>query len=134
MTRALAAVAALLAVLAVYHYRTIDQLQAELAATRADLDRRALALAVAAVSGRTDDIARAAAWLHEYYKSDQGLKRPEGIWIDGHPDYVAISAWLFDVYFKNRVQGASDEAAKQEVVRVIQGSEEWKSKHPAGAR
>ena len=30
-----------------------------------------------------DDLIHAGEWLHEYYKSEEGLQRPEGLWIDG---------------------------------------------------
>ena len=69
-------------------------------------------------------------WLHNYYKGQDGLQRPEGIWIDGHPDYVGISTWILDVYLGSRLKGKTDAEAKQIVENAIRQSEEWRTKHP----
>jgi hypothetical protein len=69
-------------------------------------------------------------WLHNYYKSDEGLQRPEGLWIDGHPDWEGIGAWLFDVYLNERVNGKGSTLAMMSVVKAIRNTEEWKIKHP----
>ena len=41
-----------------------------------------------------EDTGHAMEWLHGYYKAADGLQRPEGLWIDGHPDYTGISTWI----------------------------------------
>jgi hypothetical protein len=50
-------------------------------------------------------------WLQQYYKSDEGLRRANGLWIaeQGKVDAEAIGAWIFDFYMNRRVAGASEE-------------------------
>jgi hypothetical protein len=69
-------------------------------------------------------------WLHAYYKSDEGLRRPQGLWVDDRPDFEGIGAWVFDVFLNAIIRGASDDTAKAAVIREIEASEEWKAKHP----
>lgn len=69
-------------------------------------------------------------FLHEYYRSAEGLQRPEGLWIGGHPDWEGIGAWLFDVWLQGRVHGAGDHEARQAMVSEIRKSDEWRIKHP----
>jgi hypothetical protein len=45
--------------------------------------------------------------LHEHYKTPEGLQRPNGLSIDGNPDFVGIAAWIFDVYLSCRASGPS---------------------------
>ena len=71
-------------------------------------------------------------WLHDYYRSPEGLQRPEGLWINERPDFEGVAAWVLDMYVWARVEGATEEEAKQRIVQEIQGSEEWKAKHPSG--
>lgn len=70
-------------------------------------------------------------WLDSYYSSEAGLQRPQGLSINGKPDFEGIAAWGFDVYLNARNQGASIDGAHASVVRAIQQTDEWKSKHPA---
>jgi tartrate-resistant acid phosphatase type 5 len=70
--------------------------------------------------------------LDTYYRAPEGLQRPNGLSIDGAPDFLGIAAWIFDVYLNQRLAGRTTEAAWAEVVRNIEASEEWKSKHPGG--
>ena len=77
-----------------------------------------------------DDLIHAGEWLHEYYKSEEGLQRPEGLWIDGHPDWEGVGAWLLDVYVTLRERGQSDAQAKDAIVAQIRQSDEWRTKHP----
>jgi len=77
-----------------------------------------------------DDLIRAGEWLHEYYKSEDGLQRPDGLWIDGHPDWEGVGAWLLDVYVTLRERGQSDAQAKDAIVAEIRKSDEWRTKHP----
>ena len=96
------------------------------------VDRRAGELIVDAVRDRRHDMIAAGQWLHSFYQSDEGLKRPDGLWIDKHPDFEGIGAWLFDVYLAARLAGADDAAARQKVTDGIRQSDEWRQKHPAG--
>jgi tartrate-resistant acid phosphatase type 5 len=68
--------------------------------------------------------------LHQFYASAEGLKRPNGLSIDGAPDFLGIAAWVFDVYLACRSAGQSADAAWSEVVAQITQSEEWRLKHP----
>jgi hypothetical protein len=70
------------------------------------------------------------AWLHAYYQAPDGLQRANGLWIDGHPDWEGLGAWLFDVYLGARLAGASPADARARVVAQIQASGEWRNKHP----
>jgi hypothetical protein len=113
-----------LSALAVYQWSVVRSLRAELA------DRgRMLAVCKQAMPTRSE-VTAAAQWLHEFYKSQEGLQRPQGLWINDQPDFEGVSAWVFDTYVWSRVDGASDEDARQRIVRAIQGSDEWKLKHP----
>ena len=94
------------------------------------VDVRARKLVVDAVRDRRHDMIAAGQWLHSYYQSDEGLKRPDGLWIDKHPDFEGIGAWLFDVYLAERLAGADDAAARQKVTDAIRQSGEWRQKHP----
>jgi hypothetical protein len=94
------------------------------------VDQRAMKLIVGAVRDRRHDMIAAGSWLHSFYQSDEGLKRPEGLWIDKHPDFEAMGAWLFDVYLSERLTGADDAAARKKVTDAIQKSDEWRQKHP----
>ena len=81
--------------------------------------------------GHRADLVEAERWLHQYYKSADGLQRPNGLWRDDRkePDFEAIGTWVFDVYLNARVAGASDEAARQSVTEAIRTSDEWRRRH-----
>lgn len=68
--------------------------------------------------------------LDRYYSSAEGLQRPEGMSLNGQPDFLSVAAWVADVYMGKRLNGVSVEASWQEVVRQIQLTDEWKRKHP----
>jgi hypothetical protein len=95
------------------------------------VDQRAGRLVVEAVRERRHDMIAAGQWLHSFYQSDEGLKRPDGLWIDKHPDFEGIGAWLFDIYLAARLAGVDDAEARKRVVAGIQQSDEWRQKHPA---
>ena len=90
-------------------------------------------LAAERLKGYRADIMQAAQWLHQYYASDEGLRRPDGLWRSDQkqPDFEAIGAWIMDVYLNARVEGKTDEEAKQMITDAIQGSDEWKRVHAA---
>jgi len=69
-------------------------------------------------------------WLHHYYKAPEGLQRPDGLWINGGPDWEGIGAWLFDVYLSARTKGTSPADARALYVDQIRHSGEWQAKHP----
>jgi hypothetical protein len=94
-------------------------------------DEQAGQLAAERLKGYRSDIMQAAQWLHEYYASDEGLRRPDGLWRGDQkqPDFEAIGAWVMDVYLNARVEGKTDEQAKQMIKDAIQGSDEWKRVH-----
>lgn len=94
------------------------------------IDQRAQKVVADAVRERRQDMIAAGQWLHAFYQSEEGLKRKEGLWIDGHPDFQGIGAWLFDVYLTARLTGADDGVARQKVTDAIRQSEEWRRKHP----
>ena len=96
------------------------------------VDQRAARFVVDTVRDRRHDMIAAGQWLHSFYQSDDGLKRPEGLWIDKHPDFEGIGAWLFDVYLAERLTGADDASARRKVTDAIRESDGWRQKHPAG--
>jgi hypothetical protein len=84
-----------------------------------------------------EEMMRAGKWLHDWYKSQDGLQRPLGLWVVDHPvlgtgpDWEGIGAWLFDVYFNARLAGKTVEQAKAQTVKEIRNAgPEWQSKHP----
>ncbi len=83
--------------------------------------------------GHRADIVNAEQWLHEFYKSADGLQRPNGLWREDRrqPDFEAIGTWMFDVYLTARVSGASDEDARKSIAEAIRASDEWRRLHPA---
>jgi hypothetical protein len=69
--------------------------------------------------------------LDRFYSAPEGLQRPNGLSINGQPDFLGIAAWIVDIYMGRRLAGASPDSAWQEVVRQIQQTDEWRQKHPA---
>jgi len=87
------------------------------------------AAAAAAVFDRGDFLA-AMNRLHQFYMAPEGLQRPDGLSIDGAPDFLGIAAWIFDVYLSCRAAGQGSEDSWREVTASIEQSEEWRAKHP----
>lgn len=114
-----------------WQQRRISQLQASMQFQQQQFDQQAARLAGEKLKGYRADVMRAAMWLHEYYRSDAGLKRPDGLWRadQKQPDFEAFGAWVIDVYLNARVEGKTDEEAKQMIKDAIQGSDEWKRVH-----
>jgi hypothetical protein len=129
LTRSLAVATALLAALVLYEYNRIGQLRAELARSHAQSLAESRALAAASMEGQGAEIRRAMIWLNDFYRSPDGLARPDGLWIDGHPDFEGLSAWVFEVYLRSRLNGLNEEQARDAVVRAIRQSDEWRAKH-----
>jgi hypothetical protein len=117
-----------LGVLAIYQWSTVRSLRADL------VDRGRILKECRQTMPTRAELTAAAQWLNEFYQSQEGLQRPQGLSIDNRPDFEGVSAWILDVYLWSRAEGASEEEARQRIVRAIQGSDEWKVKHPqAGA-
>jgi hypothetical protein len=132
LTRVLAVAAAILAAVAFHFYSQTGQLRTELDAQRAPGIERARHLTADSMDAEGAEIQRVMAWLDAFYKSPDGLQRPEGLWIDGHPDYAGISAWIFDGYLRNRLRGLTEGEAEARVVAEIMKSDEWRTKHRQG--
>lgn len=113
--------------------RIVHRLKAETAAAQRDVEERAAKLATERLQGHREDIVRAAQWLQQYYQSDEGLRRSDGLWLAGQRqvDAEAIGAWLFDVYLKARIAGQSDEEARRAVSDAIRNTDEWRQAHAA---
>lgn len=71
-----------------------------------------------------------ALFLDNYYKSPEGLRRPQGLSINNAPDWQGVGAWLFDAYLSSRLAGKTREQARAEYVTTIRQSAEWRQKHP----
>ena len=114
-----------------WQQRRIQQLQFSMEFQQRQFDEQAGKLAAERLKGYRADVMQAAQWLHQYYASDEGLRRKDGLWLaDRHqPDFEALGAWVFDVYLNARVKGASDDEARQAIVDAIRGSDEWRRVH-----
>jgi len=130
LTRVLAVAAAILAATSIHFYSQNGQLRTQLADAQAPALARARHLTAASMEGEGAEIQRVMTWLDAFYKSPDGLQRPEGLWIKGHPDYEGISAWIFDVYLRNRLNGLTEAEAEAKVATAIMKSDEWRTKHP----
>ncbi len=113
--------------------RRIAQLQQSMEFQQRQFDLQAGTLAAAKLKNHRADVLQAAQWLHEFYQSDDGLRRTDGLWRADlkQPDFEAIGAWIFDVYLNARVEGKSEEEARKLITDAIQGSDEWRRVHPA---
>lgn len=133
LTRALAVVTAFLAVLVIHQYTLIGDLRNQVTAAQTRAVEQARAAVADSMEGQGAEVQRVMTWLHEFYKSPDGLQRPEGLWIHDHPDYEGLSVWIFDVYLRHRLKGETEEQARQAIENAVKQSEEWRIKHrPAG--
>lgn len=69
-------------------------------------------------------------WLDAYYASPEGLQRPNGLSLNGKPDFEGVAAWYIDVYQRRRMAGQSRADARAAYVNEIRHSAEWRAKHP----
>ena len=100
--------------------------------------RRSLDTAVERMAGeriktlRREEMVAMVQWLDDFYRSTEGLQRPNGLWRAdlNKPDSEAIGVWVLDVYLQARLAGKSDVDARQAVVDQIQSTDEWRQKHP----
>ena len=111
--------------------RIISRLKMDQESVQAEVEKRAAATAAERLQGHREDIVRAAQTLQDFYHSDDGLRRPDGLWnAAAHQvDMEAIGVWLFDVYLKARINGASDEDARKQMTDAIRGTDEWRRVH-----
>ena len=68
--------------------------------------------------------------LHGFYMSRMGLNRPQGLSIDGKPDFLGIAQWIFDIYLGARSAGFSTGGAFDIVAAAITRTDEWRQKNP----
>ena len=111
--------------------RRITQLQSSMEFQQRQFEAQVGKLAAERLKGHRGDVMQAAQWLHQYYAADEGLRRADGLWRSDlkQPDFEALGAWIIDVYMNARVEGKTDEEAKQLIKEAIQGSDEWKRVH-----
>lgn len=114
-----------------WQQRRAAQLQATMAFQQEQFAQQTAKLAGEKLKGFRADVMQAAQWLHDYYRSDEGLKRPSGLWRadQQQPDFEAFGAWVIDVYLNARVEGKTDEEAKQMIRSAIESSDEWRRVH-----
>jgi len=67
--------------------------------------------------------------LDAFYRAPEGLQGPDGLSINGGPDFLGIATWVFDVYLSERLRGTSANAARVLTQNAIRNTEEWRSKH-----
>lgn len=131
ITTVLGIVAVILIGQVYWQNRRITQLQSSMDFQQRQFEQQVGKLAAERLKGHRGDVMQAAQWLHQYYASDEGLRRADGLWRSDQkqPDFEALGAWVIDVYLNARVEGKTDEEAKQSIRDAIQGSDEWKRVH-----
>ena len=131
ITTILAVVVVILIGQVYWQQRRIAQMQFAMDFQQRQFSEQAGKLAAEKLKGHRADVMQAAQWLHQYYASDEGLRRPDGLWRPDQkqPDFEAIGAWVIDVYLNARIEGKTDEEAKQLIRNAIQGSDEWRRVH-----
>ena len=120
-----------LGAMVVWQFVAIQGLRQERDAARAETERIGLEIQrLREIPRQRAEMVEAGRWLHGFYASEEGLRRPTGLWINDQPDFEGIGAWILDVYLSARIDGASAEEARQRVVDQIQQTEEWRQGHP----
>ena len=81
---------------------------------------------------RREEMVSTVQWLDDFYRSKDGLQRPNGLWRAdvNKPDGEAVGVWILDVYLQARLAGKSDAEARQAVMDQIKSTDEWRQKHP----
>jgi hypothetical protein len=118
------------AALVLAEYWQIHRLRAELAEAKANVVL-ARAMVGESLPGMRGELQRTIAWLNEFYKSRDGLQRPEGLWIHDQPDIEGMTTWVFDLYLRLRLKGVSEADARRAVEDAIRSTEEWRARHAA---
>jgi hypothetical protein len=67
--------------------------------------------------------------LDAFYRAPEGLRRPNGLALNGGPDFIGIATWVFDIYLAERLRGISPTAAWTLTENAIKATDEWRSKH-----
>jgi hypothetical protein len=113
--------------------RRLAQMQSSMEFQQRQFETQVGKLAAERLKNQRGNVLQAAQWLHDYYKSDEGLRRANGLWRadQNQPDFEALGAWVFDVYLNARVEGKSEEEARKLITDAIQGSDEWRRVHAA---
>lgn len=126
--RFLAIAAVILLGLAAWQASRAASLQSQLEESRRQFNEEVAKVANERLRIHRAEILETQQWLHDFYASPEGLKRPNGLWRDDRkqPDFEAISTWVFDVYLNARLGGASQEDARRAIADAIRGSDEWK--------
>jgi predicted Holliday junction resolvase-like endonuclease len=77
-----------------WQQRRIQQLEFSMDFQQQQFEERAGKLAAEKLKARRSDVMQAAQWLHEYYQSDEGLRRADGLWRADvrQPDFEALGA------------------------------------------
>jgi len=120
-----------LSAVVVWQFVAMQGLREDRDTARADAERmRVESERLRAIPRQRAEMVEAGRWLHQYYQSEEGLRRPAGLWFNDQPDFEGIGAWLLDVYLSARIEGASEEEARQRVIDQIQQTEEWRQGHP----
>jgi hypothetical protein len=130
LTRVLAVATALLAALVIHLYNQVGQLRTQVTDAQTQAVQRARSITADSMEGQSAEIERVARWVNDFYKAPDGLQRPQGLWIDGHPDFAGIGAWVFEVYLRSRLKGLSEDQARLAIEKAIKQSDEWRTKHP----
>ena len=79
--------------------------------------------------GRNEAVAAMAA-INAYYLAPAGLNRPNGLSINGRPDFLGLAAWFFDVYVNTRFAGYAEVESRYNVMANITQTDEWRVKNP----
>ena len=66
--------------------------------------------------------------LDVFYKSWNGLQRPNGLSRNGAPDFEGIAAWVFGSYLNSRLAGRAPEESWDQVIAQIASSVEWRTR------
>jgi Astacin (Peptidase family M12A) len=82
------------------------------------------------MSFQRGDLLLAMERLHAFYMSRMGLHRPQGLSINGRPDFLGIAQWIFDIYIPARSAGIHPDDAFDYVKAAITQSDEWRQKNP----
>lgn len=114
-----------------YLQGTVRSLRAQVESAQHDIEARAEKIALERLQGRRAELAAATEWLQNFYASDEGLRRPNGLWdaTTQRLDAEGIGTWMLDVYLNARIAGATDGEARQKIADAIRQSDEWRRVH-----
>jgi hypothetical protein len=132
LANTLLAIALLVAlVLVAWQEMRISSLKAEIDQSKRDLTTQVAKLANEKIQSRREDMVAAVAFVDDLYRSPDGLQRPGGLYMPdaNRVDAEAIGTWILDVYMRARIDGKTDQEARQSIADAIKGSDEWRRKH-----